>query len=221
MKLLGFGLVLLVICVSLSTAVQNLSAQDSPIDLSKIPSDLITENESSTVIDIAPAPDKFNPLLHNSGPIENTIVCDVSNLNGESVLCSGTAKNDKMVGTSKSDTIDSLEGDDFILGGKGNDFLSAGDGRDQVNGGPGDDRIYSGNGEDLIFAGSGNDIVSTWAQSLNKSEDIPYKDIIDCGPGDDRIYADDIDVYKNCEMVNDINIGFESESRLPPVGLLP
>ena len=106
-----------------------------------------SKNESSAALDNVPMPDKFNPLFHNSGPIENTIVCDISVLNDGRVICQGTVKNDKIVGTSKSDEINSLEGDDFILG---DDFLSGGEGGDQINGGSGDGSIGGGNGEDLI-----------------------------------------------------------------------
>jgi hypothetical protein len=247
MKLIVFALILLVLSVTVSPMIRKLNAKDpqsetqvdlpklpsdfisknessteTQVDLPKLPSDFISKNESSAAVDNVPMPDKFNPLFHNSGQIENTINCDISGLhrNGtEMVTCTGTAKNDKIVGTSKSDEINSLEGDDFILGGKGRDTLFGSEGGDQINGGSGDDVIYGGNGEDLIFAGSGNDLIF---ENYNKSEDIPYKDLIDCGTGDDRVYVDDIDVYKNCEIVNDVKVkvGIESEPR-PPSGLLP
>jgi hypothetical protein len=79
----------------------------SQVDLSKIPSDLITKNESSEEtpeIEYAPVPDKFTPLFDNSGPIEFRVYCDISN-QYETVKCPGTVNNDKIVGTSKSDDI--------------------------------------------------------------------------------------------------------------------
>ena len=128
-------------------ASKNESSTEAQVDLPKLPSDFISKNESSAALDNVPMPDKFNPLFHNSGPIENTIVCDISVLNDGRVICQGTVKNDKIVGTSKSDEINSLEGDDFILG---DDFLFGGEGGDQINGGSGDGSIGGGNGEDLI-----------------------------------------------------------------------
>jgi hypothetical protein len=232
MKLIVFALILLVLSVTVSPTIRKLSAKDpeseAQVDLPKLPSDFISKNESSTetqvdlpdfisknessaAVDNVPMPDKFNPLFHNSGPIENTINCDISvrtNNSGGMVICTGTAKNDKIVGTSKSDEINSLEGDDFILGGKGRDTLFGSEGGDQINGESGDDSIEGGNGEDLMFGGSGDDHIYAGTNNLyNKSEDIPYKDLIDCGTGDDRVYVDDIDVYKNCEIVNDVKVG--------------
>jgi hypothetical protein len=229
MKLIVFALILLVLSVTVSPMIRKLNAKDpqseTQVDLPKLPSDFISKNESSAAVDNVPMPDKFNPLFHNSGPIENTINCDISVRTNNSVICTGTAKNDKIVGTSKSDEINSLEGDDFILGGKGRDFLSGGEGGDQINGESGDDSIGGGNGEDLMFGGSGDDHIYAGQGTnnlYNKSEDIPYKDLIDCGTGYDRVYVDDIDVYKNCEIVNDVKVkvGIESEPR-PPSGLLP
>jgi hypothetical protein len=72
-----------------------------------------------------------------------------------------------------------------------------------------------------LSADSGNDLIITTSKIMNGSEVTPYKDIIDCGIGNDRVYVDDIDVYKNCETVNDVKVGIEIESRLPTAALLP
>src|SRR6478609_3183962 len=84
------------------------------------------------------------------------------------------------------------------------------------------DRISGGNDEDLIIAESGNDLIYAGGKvNSTMSEDIPYRDLIDCGKGDDRVYVDDIDVYRNCEEINGVKVGIESESQLPSAGLTP
>src|SRR5215510_11057310 len=59
-----------------------------------------------------------------------------------------------------SDQVFSLGGDDLVLGRGGGDILSAGDGNDSVFGGSGNDSIDGSAGADLLSGESGNDALS-------------------------------------------------------------
>ncbi len=113
LRLLTFGLILLIIIVS-GTAV----AATNTIPTTRA-EDWTTSFEVNDVKPSACAGWYLTNLITGSGTI------------------TGTEGNDLILGSSSADTIDGLGGDDCVLGGGGDDFITGGDGTDVCIGGSG------------------------------------------------------------------------------------
>ena len=99
----------------------------------------------------------------------------------------------RIVGTRAPDYLIGTEFDDVLLGGGGSDTLLGKGGYDRIDGGAGNDVITAdGPGGSTVDAGPGSDTVYAANGVV---------DTIDCGAGRDRAVVDDLDIVRNCEVV--------------------